>query len=166
MWQHMSECFITTNVFCWLIFIPFNYQVWNDSFQDKHCIWSQSVKATRQLACSSLTYRWQIEEIIYAEVVLSLCSWNSHGKVRTRSINFIWVVPHSRFSLDCRSWCGKWPMDASLFIGIERLISSSLTGGNWQKWKRLFLTCPCHEIYRDEAVGLKVAKILEKLRYL
>ena len=30
-----------------------------------------------------------------------------------------------------------------------------LTGGNWQKWKRVFLTCPCHEIYRDEAVGLK-----------
>ena len=27
-----------------------------------------------------------------------------------------------------------------------------LTGGNWQKWKRVFLTCPCHEIYRDEAV--------------
>ena len=49
------------------------------------------------------------------------------------------------------------------------LISSKwnwLTDGNWQKWKRVFLTCPCHEIYRDEAVGLKVAKILEKLRYL
>ena len=34
----------------------------------------------------------------------------------------------------------------------------SLTGGNWQKWKRVFLTCPCHEIYRDEAVGLKSCK--------
>ena len=33
-----------------------------------------------------------------------------------------------------------------------------LTGGNWQKWKRVFLTCPCHEIYRDEAVGLKSCK--------
>ena len=33
-----------------------------------------------------------------------------------------------------------------------------LTGGNWQKWKRVFLTCPCHEIYRDEAVGLKNCK--------
>ena len=36
--------------------------------------------------------------------------------------------------------------------------SSVLTGGNWQKWKRVFLTCPCHEIYRDEAVGLKSCK--------
>ena len=35
---------------------------------------------------------------------------------------------------------------------------SDLTGGNWQKWKRVFLTCPCHEIYRDEAVGLKSCK--------
>ena len=35
---------------------------------------------------------------------------------------------------------------------------SVLTGGNWQKWKRVFLTCPCHEIYRDEAVGLKSCK--------
>ena len=26
---------------------------------------------------------------------------------------------------------------------------------NWQKWKSTFLTCPCHEIYRGEAVGLK-----------
>ena len=34
----------------------------------------------------------------------------------------------------------------------------TLTGGNWQKWKRVFLTCPCHEIYRDEAVGLKSCK--------
>ena len=35
---------------------------------------------------------------------------------------------------------------------------STLTGGNWQKWKRVFLTCHCHEIYRDEAVGLKSCK--------
>ena len=33
-----------------------------------------------------------------------------------------------------------------------------LTGGNWQKWKRVFLTCLCHEIYKDEAVGLKSCK--------
>ena len=35
---------------------------------------------------------------------------------------------------------------------------SWLTAHNWQKWKRVFLTCPCHEIYRDEAVGLKSCK--------
>ena len=35
---------------------------------------------------------------------------------------------------------------------------SFLTGGNWQKWKRVFLTCHCHKIYKDEAVGLKSCK--------
>ena len=29
-----------------------------------------------------------------------------------------------------------------------------LTVHNWQKWKRRFLICLCHEIYRVEAVGL------------
>ena len=40
---------------------------------------------------------------------------------------------------------------------------SLLTGGNWQKWKRVFLTCPCHKIYRDEAVGLKSYKYTWKI---
>ena len=39
----------------------------------------------------------------------------------------------------------------------------SLTGGNWQKWKRVFLTCPCHEIYRDKAVVLKSCKYTWKI---
>ena len=33
-----------------------------------------------------------------------------------------------------------------------------LTAHNWQKWKRVFLTCHCHKIYMDEAVGLKSCK--------
>ena len=33
-----------------------------------------------------------------------------------------------------------------------------LTAYSWQKWKRVFLTCPCHEMYRDEPVGLKSCK--------
>ena len=61
-------------------------------------------------------------------------------------------------------------MTLNLHVTIERIFqfhefashtctdSNDLTGGNWQKWKRVFLTCPCHEIYRDEAVGLKNCK--------
>ena len=41
--------------------------------------------------------------------------------------------------------------------------SMTLTGGNWQKWKRVFLTCPCHKIYRDEAIGLKSCKYTWKI---
>ena len=41
--------------------------------------------------------------------------------------------------------------------------AKTLTGGNCQKWKRVFLTCPCHKIYRDEAVGLKSCKYTWKI---
>ena len=37
------------------------------------------------------------------------------------------------------------------------LMTYLLTAHNWQKWKRVFLTCPCHEIYRVESVGLKTS---------
>ena len=36
-----------------------------------------------------------------------------------------------------------------------------LTTHNWQNW-RVFLTCPCHETYRDEEVGLKKSQIYLK----
>ena len=29
-----------------------------------------------------------------------------------------------------------------------------LTAHNWQKWRSTLLTCPCHNIYRKEALGL------------
>ena len=38
-----------------------------------------------------------------------------------------------------------------------------LTAHNWQKWKRVFLTCPGHKIYRDEAVVLKNYKYTWKI---
>ena len=52
-----------------------------------------------------------------------------------------------------------------LCTGLRTLgsISATLTGGNWQKWKRVLLTCPCHKIYRDEAVGLKSCKYTWKI---
>ena len=37
-----------------------------------------------------------------------------------------------------------------------------LTAHNWRKWKSTFLTCPCHEVYRVEAVGLKGYNHTEK----
>ena len=44
---------------------------------------------------------------------------------------------------------------ALTFAAIGMWIVGELTAHNWQKWKRVFLTCPCHEIYRVQAVGLK-----------
>ena len=41
-----------------------------------------------------------------------------------------------------------------------------LTAHNWQKWKRVFLACPCHKIYRGEAVCLKSCKYTWKIRFM
>ena len=38
-----------------------------------------------------------------------------------------------------------------------------LMAHNWQNWKRVFLTCSCHEIYRDKANGLKNCKYTWKI---
>ena len=56
-----------------------------------------------------------------------------------------------------------------IFEPVICLLSTSLnipiplTAHNWQKWKRVFLTCSCHEIYRDEAVSLKRCKYTWKI---
>ena len=34
---------------------------------------------------------------------------------------------------------------------------------NWQKWEGRFLTCPCHKIYRVEAVGLSTFQLYLKI---
>ena len=55
-----------------------------------------------------------------------------------------------------------WHILSSFKFKVIQL-SSWLTAHNWQKWKRVFLTCLCHEIYRDEAVGLKSCKYTWKI---
>ena len=47
--------------------------------------------------------------------------------------------------------------------GITIVTVRDLTAHNWQKRKRVFLTCPYHKIYRDEAVGLKSCKYTWKI---
>ena len=38
-----------------------------------------------------------------------------------------------------------------------------INGSQLAKMKRVFLTCPCHEIYKDEVVGLKSCKYTLKI---
>ena len=63
-----------------------------------------------------------------------------------------WWAMHNAISMHVYS-ATRWECSTKL----------ALTGGNWQKWKRVFLTCPCHKIYRDEAVGLKSCKYTWKI---
>ena len=55
-----------------------------------------------------------------------------------------------------------------IFERANRLLYTvtDLTARNWQKWKQVFLTCPCHRIYRIEAVSLKNSNNALKRRFL
>ena len=53
--------------------------------------------------------------------------------------------------------------DACHSLDRNVFYANRLTTHNWQKCERAFLTCPCHEIYRDEAVGLKSCKYTLKI---
>ena len=44
----------------------------------------------------------------------------------------------------------SWPRNVHSTV----LLLTSLTAHNWQKWKRVFLTCRCHKMYREEIVDL------------
>ena len=62
-------------------------------------------------------------------------------------------------------WGEKLCYRPSHFCSVKIVCKQSLTAHNWQKWKRVFLTCPCHDIYRDEAVGIKNCKYTWKITF-
>ena len=80
----------------------------------------------------------------------------------------IWKVPNKR-----SPWSVKWISMNAILPAIQynnenrRHVSNSiLTAHNWQKWKSTFITCQCHEIYMEEAVGLKSSNYTWKLWFL
>ena len=84
-------------------------------------------------------------EIIMVDV--SKMWWRS-GK-RTFLNRICWV--YSFKCLNSNNPCFHCPLQCDV---------NQVSFNGWQlaKWKRVFLTCPCHEIYRDEAVGLESCK--------
>ena len=57
----------------------------------------------------------------------------------------------------------EWYIFGSVHYTSKRSSFYELTAHNWQKWKRVFLTYPCHKIYRVEAVGLKSSNYTWKI---
>ena len=54
---------------------------------------------------------------------------------------------------------------SSFFANYAALQQNNLKAHNWQKWKKIFLTCPCNEIYRnEEQLVEKIANILKNLQ--
>ena len=91
---------------------------------------------------------WEQITIVFVKLVYShmglFSNWPRYWKLIRRCMLWIWEIP------------GEIPN--KLLFNFDELALHTLAAHNWQKWKRVFLTCPCHEIYRDEAVGLKSCK--------
>ena len=83
--------------------------------------------------------------------------WNAKFKLKGYHKICWWKAPQfsklSNFDMIVKQW--NWMMHRVLVLLQSCSIDHYLMAHNWQKWKRVFLTCPCHEIYRVETVGLK-----------
>ena len=73
-------------------------------------------------------------------------------------------LPSAQWDQNTVTWSSSlWPTVIFFTIKMKQVNFSclinrwntKLTAHNWQKWKRVFITCPCHKIYRVEAVGLQ-----------
>ena len=88
------------------------------------------------------------------------CTWLQF--VKFRSNEFRWTCPRDKpesRALDSLESCNiKAYHVKNIFFMLFSSLPMITALYNWQKWKRVFLTCPCHEIYRDVAVGLKSCK--------
>ena len=97
------------------------------------------------LICKQFRNIAKMYQFLWLSIFLKICCLNHYLiiLINNKSIS-VWITTN----------------DDIVFKRCKKLWLESfcLTGGNWQKWKRVFLTCPCHEIYRDEAVGLKGCK--------
>ena len=115
---------------------------------------------------------------------------NFHGKKRGGGWNFfaVWRGPGKNFAINifhqasltcvcerslnmglisnvCFSFTNSHKTVPTALSSVNKLAfckKKSLMAHNWQKWKRVFLTCPCHKIYSDKAVGLKSCKHIWK----
>ena len=52
-------------------------------------------------------------------------------------------------------WVGGWVSEWIKLFGLSKLEFKILMAHNWQKLKIVFFACPCHKIYRVEAVKSK-----------
>ena len=80
---------------------------------------------------------------VYGQITLNNSKERTEKSLRERNIHY-YVTWATKLTLMMRRGC-------------------ELTVHNLQKWKRVFLTCHCHKIYRDEAVGLKSYKYTWKI---
>ena len=93
----------------------------------------------------------QIHRILCPNLVYFLRKCTKFSKIR----------PEVQYPLKVKQHKSNVTLLLSTRITIT-IMKVALTAHNWQKWKRVFLTCPCHKIYSEGAVGLKSCKLYFK----
>ena len=137
-------------------------------FRDFQVNLHKSMEWNHSLIKMSLVH---IENIILRAIKGQICASNSffflmqiYKKTKTKTLlsffSFFLSLRFDRFMhfQSCNSLI-SWKQTNGQYTSINAM----LTAHNWQNWKRVFLTCPCHEIYKDEAVGLKSCKYTWKI---
>ena len=111
--------------------------------------------------------RWlPIETTLEGSTAL-ICFWhikeNISQKSNCRRVHMIYTVQKDRKHLIIISKISNLSSfkKSKNLVGVVGPIL--ITAHNWQKWKSTFLACPCHEIYRVEAVGLKSSSYALKI---
>ena len=144
----------------------------------QNCLFKKhSCTSLRMFVCFVLLcfYFWFILFVCLLLLML-LFSVNYQEYMKKATSNFI-ILPFQEFLYQSKGCTQNiiiqmystlqlpWPFWLCWFAlktPATQKLQSYLTAHNWQKWKRVFLTCPCHKVYRDEAVGLKSLKIYLK----
>ena len=62
--------------------------------------------------------------------------------VSTHYFSYMGALSRNRMNRQIQKW-------------LNSICKCRLTAHNWQKWKSIFPTRPCHEIYREEAGGVQ-----------
>ena len=119
---------------------------------------------------SNLRKLWKNQVILLK--IWPKIGWYMNGSLFLEKLVFVWVyfqIPwrHIPTKTKLEYPPGQRTLLLALnlvkMLGVPKCKLMDLKAHNWQKWKRVFLTCPCHEIYRDEAVGLKSCKYTWKI---
>ena len=106
------------------------------------------------MSSSRTDFLWLCRFIVYINNFsenMSPCQVEMSSNVCTRTFFFFFCLYRDHKSREHVNSFLCFSTEALFWI----LQLYCLTAHKWQIWKRVFLSCYCHEIYKIEAVGLK-----------
>ena len=147
------------------IFVTFPWWLKNVKSRSKIALFSNErhfeiwfpKKRTITFFWSKLSKLHKKDPILHVTTTFSLKTRGNKNKTWTHSTPLKDLAKRDE-NPSCASLLPSSSINYWLVSKNQTRVGADLTAPNWQIWKRVFLTCPCHKIYRDEAVGLKSCK--------